>query len=129
MMLLQRPFSSWCRLREGRNNTYRIDYKSVIAIWGIVKIMVPFWVPIISYYNTGSNLGDPKRDHNFDNPPYTTMRVKPMALYIRVLQECCGYETDITLRATAGHFSPAASPCFATGDSSTCCRRCCYRAS
>ena len=20
--------------------------------------------------NTGPNLGDPKRDHNFDNPPY-----------------------------------------------------------
>ena len=31
-----------------------------------------------------------------------------MALYIRFLQECYGYETDITLRATAGHFSPAA---------------------
>ena len=31
----------------------------------------PFWGP---YYNTGPNtgpnLGDPKRDHNFDNPPY-----------------------------------------------------------
>ena len=22
------------------------------------------------YYNTGPNLGDPKRDHNFDNLPY-----------------------------------------------------------
>ena len=21
------------------------------------------------YYNTGPNLGDPKKDHNFDNPP------------------------------------------------------------
>ena len=31
----------------------------------------PFWGP---YYNTGPNtgpnLGDPKRHHNFDNPPY-----------------------------------------------------------
>ena len=31
----------------------------------------PFWGP---HYNTGPNtgpnLGDPKRDHNFDNPPY-----------------------------------------------------------
>ena len=31
----------------------------------------PFWGP---YYNTGPNtgpnLGDPKRDHNFDNPPH-----------------------------------------------------------
>ena len=26
----------------------------------------PFLNP---YYNTGPNLGDPKRDHNFDNPP------------------------------------------------------------
>ena len=27
----------------------------------------PFLGP---YYNTGPNLGDPKRDHNFDNPPF-----------------------------------------------------------
>ena len=27
----------------------------------------PFLGP---YHNTGPNLGDPKRDHNFDNPPY-----------------------------------------------------------
>ena len=26
----------------------------------------PFLGP---YYNTGPNLGDPKRDHNFDSPP------------------------------------------------------------
>ena len=33
--------------------------------------MVPFWVPIIIRGpNTGPNLGDPKRDHNFDNLPY-----------------------------------------------------------
>ena len=25
------------------------------------------------YYNTGLNLGDPKRDHNFDNPLYTSV--------------------------------------------------------
>ena len=32
--------------------------------------MVPFWVPIINTGpNTGPNLRDPKRDHNFDNPP------------------------------------------------------------
>ena len=34
----------------------------------------PFLGP---YYNTGPNtgpnLGDPKRDHNFDNPPHTTL--------------------------------------------------------
>ena len=43
-----------------------------LLMWGIVKIMVPFWVP--PYYNTGPNntgpnLRDPRRDHNFDNPP------------------------------------------------------------
>ena len=26
--------------------------------------------------NTGPNLGDPKRDHNFDNPPYEDPGVK-----------------------------------------------------
>ena len=30
----------------------------------------PFLGP---YYNTGPNLGDPKRDHSFDNPPYGTL--------------------------------------------------------
>ena len=34
-------------------------------IWGIVKIMVPFWVPIIR-----GQIRDPKRDHNFDSSPY-----------------------------------------------------------
>ena len=33
-------------------------------VWGIVKIMVPFWVPIMI---RGLILG-PKRNHNFDNP-------------------------------------------------------------
>ena len=30
----------------------------------------PFLGP---YYYTGPNLGDPKRDHNFDNLPYVPM--------------------------------------------------------
>ena len=25
-------------------------------------------------YNTGPNLGDPKRDHNFDNPPHDSTK-------------------------------------------------------
>ena len=37
----------------------------------------PFLGP---YYNTGPNtrpnLGDPKRDHNFDNPPYSLKSLK-----------------------------------------------------
>ena len=38
----------------------------------------PFWGP---YYNTGPNLGDPKRDHNyFDHPPYSLKKPgAPMA--------------------------------------------------
>ena len=37
------------------------------SIWVVVKIMVPFGVPVINgtYY-----LGYPKGDHNFDNHPY-----------------------------------------------------------
>ena len=38
----------------------------------------PFLGP---YYNTGPNLGDPKRDHNFDNPPNRYHR------YLEVLYE------------------------------------------
>ena len=38
----------------------------------------PFWGP---YYNTGPNtglnLGDPKRDHDFDNPPHVFVRSTP----------------------------------------------------
>ena len=38
-----------------------------VGIWVVVKIMVPFWVPII----LGAVLYlDPKRDHDFDNHPY-----------------------------------------------------------
>ena len=32
------------------------------------------------YYNTGANLGDPKRDHDFDNPPYDSAQAKQRAL-------------------------------------------------
>ena len=34
------------------------------------------------YYNTGPNLGDPKKGHNFDNPPYNGFRVQ--GLWLRV---------------------------------------------
>ena len=41
------------------------------------------------YYNTGPNtgpsLGDPKRDHNFDNPPYVDV-VNPLVLIKSVPQ-------------------------------------------
>ena len=44
----------------------------------------PFLGP---YYNTGPNtgpnLGDPKRDHNFDNPPYTTTTIRMTMLLFR----------------------------------------------
>ena len=46
-------------------------------MWGTVKIVVPFLGP---YYNTGPNtgpnLGDPKRDHNFDNPPFALVIIE-----------------------------------------------------
>ena len=45
-----------------------------------VKIMVPFWGPYYKGPNTGPNLGDPKRDHNFDNPPYEPTPPSPPAL-------------------------------------------------
>ena len=39
-------------------------------MWGTVKIMVPFWVPIIIRgLIRGLILGTQKRDRNFDNPP------------------------------------------------------------
>ena len=40
----------------------------------------PFLGP---YYNTGPNLGDPKRDHNFDNPPYNSY-IQPPSTYMYI---------------------------------------------
>ena len=40
-------------------------------IWVVLKIMVPFWVPIII---RPLILGYPKGDHNFDNPPYVYVK-------------------------------------------------------
>ena len=53
-------------------NARSTPVKYWVGIWGIVKIMVPFWVPIIirGLIRGLPNLGDPKRDHNFDNYPY-----------------------------------------------------------
>ena len=55
----------------GPTNLLQTLYDS-IDIWVVVKIMVPFWVPNIVRHLTGF----PKRDHNFDNHPYGTTRVK-----------------------------------------------------
>ena len=69
------------------------------CIWGIVKFYGPFLGP---YYNmgpnTGPNLGDPKRDHNFDNPPFIsglvlsvlTLRRRPTTLQLDLLVHCTG---------------------------------------
>ena len=43
-------------------------YKS---IWVVVRIMVPFWIPIIIRHLI---FRDPKRDHNVDNHPYRVPR-------------------------------------------------------
>ena len=37
------------------------------VIWVVVKIMVPFWIPIIIRHRIFRVL---QRDHNFDNHPY-----------------------------------------------------------
>ena len=50
--------------------------------------------------NTGPNLGDPKRDHNFDNPPCTSRRLPrhtPLEEKLRWWHECnlgAGFEVD-----------------------------------
>ena len=42
---------------------------SLETIWGVVKILVPFWVRIIWHLV----FRGPKGDHNFDNHPYGTI--------------------------------------------------------
>ena len=42
----------------------------------------PFLGP---YYDTGPNLGDPKKDHNFDNPPHDWARV-PSAVALSLIR-------------------------------------------
>ena len=44
---------------------------------GDCKNYGPFVGP---YYNTGPNLGDPKRDHNFDNLPNSNLHSLPQKL-------------------------------------------------
>ena len=39
--------------------------------------MVPFLGP---YYNTGPNLGDPKREHNVDNPSHASSDLHPKSI-------------------------------------------------
>ena len=39
----------------------------------------PFLGP---YYNTGPNLGDPKGDHNFDNPPYRDLGFRDLGFRV-----------------------------------------------
>ena len=46
-------------------NTF--EHMCICLIWVIVKIMVPFGIPIIIQHLI---LRVPKRDHNFDNHPY-----------------------------------------------------------
>ena len=47
-----------------------------ILLYGDCQNYGPFLGP---YYNTGPNLGDPKRDHNFDNPPHEQIRFRVRA--------------------------------------------------
>ena len=54
--------------REYRNN---VETFETVSDMGDCQNYGPFLGPYYSTGpNTGPNLGDPKRDHNFDNPPY-----------------------------------------------------------
>ena len=44
-------------------------------MWDVVKIMVPFWVPIILRH---LKFRVPKRDHSFDIPPCAFSSLGPM---------------------------------------------------
>ena len=50
------------------------------------------------YYNTGPNLGDPKRDHNLDNPPYTGSLGSPCKASPSPQQFICGSCPQLCLR-------------------------------
>ena len=54
-------------------NALRLDsLGALLGTWTLRVIYSQNYGPFLGpYYNTGPNLGDPKRDHNFDNPPYT----------------------------------------------------------
>ena len=54
----------------------------------------PFLGP---YYNTGPNLGDLKRDHNFDNPPYGLLKGRSLhgAPFVVKRQKTFGVQSAI----------------------------------
>ena len=62
------PVEVW----ELRLDSYTSEGVDGLGYMGDCQNYGPFLGP---YYNTGPNRGpylrDPKRDHNFDNPPYT----------------------------------------------------------
>ena len=51
-----------------------MSYYRCFPYGGLSKL----WSILGPHYNTGPNLGDPKRDHNFDNPPYTSWTSVPV---------------------------------------------------
>ena len=55
--------------------THREDEKSYCNIWLVVKIKVPFWVPIIIRHLL---FRVPKKDPNFDNHPYVVIKTTVM---------------------------------------------------
>ena len=52
-----------------------------------VKIMVPFWIPMIIRHLIFKY---PKKDHNFDNHPYGGLGFKGFEAYIRRMYGCVG---------------------------------------
>ena len=58
----------WANLAREKDSALKPLFKSGYgSVWVVVKIMAPFWIPIIIRHQY---LGCPERDHNFDNHPY-----------------------------------------------------------
>ena len=69
---------NYCRLQGSVHCFLHIPFlrKNPGFVVGLAVLDCQNYGPFLGPYhntgpNTGPNLGDPKRDHNFDNPPYT----------------------------------------------------------
>ena len=57
---------------RSRLSTLRLTLRSHLKIWVVVNIRIPFWVPIRIRHLI---FRVPKKDHNFDNYPYSSREV------------------------------------------------------
>ena len=56
----------------------QVTYRVYRAYMGDCQNYGPFLGP---YYNTGPNLGDSKKDHNFDDPPHGLLGCSGLGLW------------------------------------------------